>query len=307
MLSNINLEATFESYEDKKFEQLMVLDGLSPADLMSSLSIEENRNMVFKAGEGAGKSGSFFFFSHDNRFLIKTLKGDEKQVLLNLLDDYITHILKSDNQSLLARIYGLFTIKTNYFAPLDILIMQNTALLQNKYNPRVTFDLKGSSTNRCNLAASKSKFWRHQMNYPKVLKDLNFLEIQKEEVLLSLEKARAKQLAHQIESDSQLLRKHGLMDYSLLLILEQVDSLNSHPSRNLIQIDRDGKRYNYHLGIIDYLQDFIHKIGLKIFFGLFAAKKIGDYFKDLPASQKTREYLFGKPHSLLKEIFKIYE
>jgi hypothetical protein len=30
-----------------------------------SLSPKFNRDMVFKAGEGAGRSGSFFFFSHD--------------------------------------------------------------------------------------------------------------------------------------------------------------------------------------------------------------------------------------------------
>jgi Phosphatidylinositol-4-phosphate 5-kinase len=43
-----------------------------------SFDVEKNRGMVFKAGQGAGKSGSFFFFSHDNKFIIKTLKGNEK-------------------------------------------------------------------------------------------------------------------------------------------------------------------------------------------------------------------------------------
>ena len=69
--------------------------------------------MVFKAGEGAGASGSFFFFSHDNRFLIKTLLSEEKQKMLAMLDDYVQHIKLSGNQSLIARIYGIFTIKTN--------------------------------------------------------------------------------------------------------------------------------------------------------------------------------------------------
>jgi 1-phosphatidylinositol-4-phosphate 5-kinase len=44
----------------------MALDKITPRNMMYSLSLEENRNMVFRAGEGAGKSGSFFFFSHDN-------------------------------------------------------------------------------------------------------------------------------------------------------------------------------------------------------------------------------------------------
>jgi hypothetical protein len=32
----------------------MDLDGISPSDIYESLDLEKNRNMVFKAGEGAG-------------------------------------------------------------------------------------------------------------------------------------------------------------------------------------------------------------------------------------------------------------
>ena len=79
---------------------------------------------MFEAGEGVGKSGSFFFFSYDNRFLIKTLQGSEKKKILGILDDYIAHLNKSkDNSSLLARIYGIYSIKTNVFAPLTVMIM----------------------------------------------------------------------------------------------------------------------------------------------------------------------------------------
>ena len=39
--------------------------------LLESLDINKNRNMIFQAGEGAGNSGSFFFFSKDNKLLIK--------------------------------------------------------------------------------------------------------------------------------------------------------------------------------------------------------------------------------------------
>ena len=99
------------------------MDGIEPYDILDSLSVETNRNMVFRAGEGAGLSGSFFFFSSDNRFLIKTLQGNERTLLLGMLDDYIDHLRATNNQSLLARIYGIFTVKTNYYDQLDIMIM----------------------------------------------------------------------------------------------------------------------------------------------------------------------------------------
>ena len=70
----------------------MDADGITPERLMESLSIVKNYQMVFKAGEGAGASGSFFFFSYDNRFLIKTLQGDEKKKLLNMMNKYVSHI-----------------------------------------------------------------------------------------------------------------------------------------------------------------------------------------------------------------------
>ena len=91
--------------------------------------------MVFQAGEGVGQSGSFFFFSKDNKLLIKTMRGSEKKVLLGMLDDLVNHFVKTNNESLLARIYGVFTIKTNVFKSVDVIVMQNTVILEKKSNP----------------------------------------------------------------------------------------------------------------------------------------------------------------------------
>lgn len=105
--------------------------------------------MVFKAGQGAGKSGSFFFFSYDKRFIIKTLKDDEKKTLLGMLDSYIHHFKKTTkNKSFLAKIYGIFTIHTSQFAPLDFIIQQNTAISSENGIKRLTFDLKGNTIKR---------------------------------------------------------------------------------------------------------------------------------------------------------------
>ena len=50
-----------------------------------SLSPSANRDQVFKAGEGAGRSGSFFFFSHDRKFIIKTMTKEELKLMLSIL------------------------------------------------------------------------------------------------------------------------------------------------------------------------------------------------------------------------------
>ena len=145
---------------------------------MQSLNVEENRTNVFNAGEGAGQSGSFFFHSKDNKFLIKTLRGSEKDVLLGMLDDFIDHIIMTENKSLLARIYGLFTIVSNKYDPLDVIIMQNTCQLTSKKAQKMIFDLKGSTYGR--LTKVPKQFWNKHKDCKKVLKDLNYIEINKD-------------------------------------------------------------------------------------------------------------------------------
>ena len=88
----------------------MKLDGISKEDIMASLSVELNRHQAFKAGQGAGASGSFFFFSFDHRFIIKTMTNSEKNNLLEIMDDLILHYKAGNNTSLLARIYGVFRV-----------------------------------------------------------------------------------------------------------------------------------------------------------------------------------------------------
>ena len=68
--------------------------------------------MAFAAGEGAGKSGSFFFATYDSKYLIKTMKSSEKKAFLDILDNYVLH-LRRNPDSLITRIYGIFTIKSN--------------------------------------------------------------------------------------------------------------------------------------------------------------------------------------------------
>ena len=68
-------------------------DGLSDQQIASSLDLDLNINKIFKAGMGAGKSGSFFFFSHDSKLIIKTIIGPEMKLLTNMLDDINNHIV----------------------------------------------------------------------------------------------------------------------------------------------------------------------------------------------------------------------
>jgi hypothetical protein len=66
--------------------------GSQLANFHESLSPKFNRDMVFKAGEGAGRSGSFFFFSHDRKFIIKTMTEQELDLFLEKLTAFKDHL-----------------------------------------------------------------------------------------------------------------------------------------------------------------------------------------------------------------------
>lgn len=93
----IPLKCQIISYGHEQFQRILDLDKISNEMLLESLDITMNRDKVFGAGEGAGQSGSFFFFSHDQRFIIKTLRGKEKTNFMSMIRNYIAHIINSDN------------------------------------------------------------------------------------------------------------------------------------------------------------------------------------------------------------------
>lgn len=122
----------------------MDMDKVTYDTILDSLDVMKNKAKVFQAGEGAGASGSFFFFSYDNKFILKTMRQDEKKNFLQIIDKYIAHIAEMGNKSMMARVYGIFSIDTAMFRPIDIIIMQNTTKFFNKKNVMYRFDLKGS-------------------------------------------------------------------------------------------------------------------------------------------------------------------
>jgi hypothetical protein len=60
--------------------------------------------------EGEGKSGSFFFFSHDKKFLIKTITDDELENILDKFIEIYYNYISNNPDSLIARIYGIYSI-----------------------------------------------------------------------------------------------------------------------------------------------------------------------------------------------------
>jgi 1-phosphatidylinositol-4-phosphate 5-kinase len=107
----IRKRVEIEGHHIHYFKDLRSSDGISSEILLESLDPEKNSSNVFKAGEASGASGSFFFFSADKRFIVKTMNENEKKFFLDkVARPYFEHMKKNPN-SLLARIYGVYTVK----------------------------------------------------------------------------------------------------------------------------------------------------------------------------------------------------
>jgi hypothetical protein len=68
---------------------------LNDLEIFESLKSANNRKQIFKSnqkiGSGlstnqGGASDSFFFMTEDNRFIVKTISAQEKNVMLKLLE-----------------------------------------------------------------------------------------------------------------------------------------------------------------------------------------------------------------------------
>merc|ERR1712146_310110 len=79
----------------------------SPSQLIKSLGRDAP---PFKVLSTNSKSGEFFFFSGDNRFLVKTVSEAEGHLLFRMLPGYQGH-LRNLPRSLIVRYAGLYRVE----------------------------------------------------------------------------------------------------------------------------------------------------------------------------------------------------
>ena len=165
-----------------------------------------------KAGESEGHSGAFFFFSHDKKLLIKTMTQEDFNGFKRMFRDYFRHIC-SNPDSLLARIYGIYSIEITGFDTVHMLIMSNGIQFDiNMERKLSTYDLKGSMEGRYE---TDLKSIQKDKNFKEQLKDKNWME-------LNFNENEIKRIIQILDSDSDLMAKYDLMDYSLLFQINRL-------------------------------------------------------------------------------------
>ncbi|KAK5995508.1 Phosphatidylinositol 4-phosphate 5-kinase its3 [Cladobotryum mycophilum] len=205
----------FKDYAPWVFRHLRALFRLDPADYLMSLT---GKYILSELGS-PGKSGSFFYFSRDYKYIIKTIHHSEHKFLRKILRDYYKHVQENPN-TLLSQFYGLHRVKMPYGKKIHFVVMNN--LFPPHRDIHTTFDLKGSTIGRDYKEENLEK------NPRATLKDLNWLR-RKQNLELGIQK---KQLfLQQLQKDVALLKKLHIMDYSLLVGIHDLSRGNEENLR----------------------------------------------------------------------------
>jgi len=186
--------------------------------MIDSLDPNVNMENIQTSGEGAGASGSFFFYCQNHRYTIKTMNKTEIKHMQRMLPDYVDYLEKNAMNSRLALILGMFSFKIDQYSEIRIMIMSNVKPDVDNTSVKYIFDMKGSQINRSVIK------WREltdiqSMSYTKnkVMKDIDFTYLKRPKKIIQLEDHEMCTLVQNIQNDVQFLMRNGFMDYSLLL------------------------------------------------------------------------------------------
>lgn len=157
-----------------------------------------------------GASGSIFYLTDDDEFIIKTVQHKEGEFLQKLLPGYYMN-LNQNPRTLLPKFFGLYCYQCNS-KNVRLIAMNN--LLPSFIKMHLKYDLKGSTYKR---KANKSERQKKSPTY----KDLDFMEHHPNGISLEADTYAA--LIKTIQRDCRVLESFKIMDYSLLVGVHNMD------------------------------------------------------------------------------------
>uniref|UniRef100_A0A3P8ZUZ5 PIPK domain-containing protein n=1 Tax=Esox lucius TaxID=8010 RepID=A0A3P8ZUZ5_ESOLU len=212
----------FKTYAPLAFRYFRELFGIKPDDYLYSIC---NEPLIELSNPGA--SGSLFYLTSDDEFIIKTVQHKEAEFLQKLLPGYYMN-LNQNPRTLLPKFYGLYCIQSGG-VNIRLVVMNN--VLPRSVTMHYKYDLKGSTYKR--RASRKER----EKACP-VYKDLDFQDMH-EGLYFDADTYNA--LMKTLQRDCRVLESFKIMDYSLLLavhVLDQSPKEGCEPG----QAGGDGKR-----------------------------------------------------------------
>eukprot|EP01116_Phalansterium_solitarium_P008059 TRINITY_DN2128_c0_g1_i3.p1 TRINITY_DN2128_c0_g1~~TRINITY_DN2128_c0_g1_i3.p1 ORF type:complete len:574 (-),score=123.80 TRINITY_DN2128_c0_g1_i3:93-1814(-) len=220
----INMRSTFAfdtaEYLDSLTEQLLLYEVKSP-----------------------GKSPSFFYFSHDYQFIIKTINREESTLFRAILPKFYQYIVHNPD-TMLCKFFGLHSVQLHSGPMHDFVVMESA--FPPEFTIHEKYDLKGSTVGRCATEEEKQ-------DTDVILKDLDVRRVFK------LGAAARKELMAQLERDTKFLEEQQVLDYSFLVGVHKIDAtspdISTIMNHTMFYQSEDGTEYFWFL-IIDIFQEW---------------------------------------------------
>ncbi|KAK9872548.1 hypothetical protein WA026_018012 [Henosepilachna vigintioctopunctata] len=214
-------EFKFKNYAPIAFRYFRDLFGIQPDDFLMSMCDTPLREL-----SNPGASGSIFYLTSDDEFIIKTVQHKEGEFLQKLLAGYYMN-LNQNPRTLLPKFFGLYCYQCNS-KNIRMVVMNN--LLPTSIHMHEKYDLKGSTYKR---KASKAECQKRTPTY----KDLDFMEHHPEGILMEADTYNA--LIKTIQRDCRVLESFKIMDYSLLLTVHNLDLAQKEKAERRSQMNLD--------------------------------------------------------------------
>ncbi|KAK0592919.1 hypothetical protein LWI29_027705 [Acer saccharum] len=200
-------EFKWKDYCPVVFRTLRKLFHVDAADYMLSIC----GNDALRELSSPGKSGSFFYLTNDDKYMIKTMKKAEVKVLIRMLPAYYNHVRAFEN-TLVTKFYGLHCVKLTGTAQKKVRFVIMGNLFCSEYAIHRRFDLKGSSHGRTTAKPES------EIDPTTTLKDLDL------NFIFRLQKVWFQEFCRQVDRDCDFLEQERIMDYSLLVGLHFRDA-----------------------------------------------------------------------------------
>eukprot|EP01031_Cornospumella_fuschlensis_P033783 gene33783-40878_t len=231
-------------YQANVFKLLRRHCGVSEALYRDNLDMAKLHSLLADS-----KSGQLFLRSADDMIIIKTIKQYECATLVELLPSFAEHVITGP--SLLGNLLGVYKVRTKAG---DKYVMVSKNIYHNPDSSAAScslYDLKGSTVGRRKSAASF------------VFKDLDLLDrIQQQSTGISIGPENKRTLLDVLKRDVEYLSKHNLMDYSLLVRVDESSAPHTSFSYSSPSFSRGKMVFSgpsgstVHCGLIDFLQRY---------------------------------------------------
>jgi hypothetical protein len=243
------------SHRPATFQKIRRASGIDEDKWRESFGVAPGPSNLLSGGA----SGCFVVSTPNDQYVMKDMRGSEREVLLSMLPQYLAHI-EAHPGTLLTRIIGLFEVKVADTTT-SVVVMTSVLSYHTELKYSEIYDLKGSFVGRKAIGSTRKDAIMQSGTFSGTRKDL---DLRRNLVLHDADECDL--IKRQLQVDTLFLQKLQLMDYSLVLAIHIADDPEWTPaprptgpqgwiSRGFLGTGPEPHSRALHLvGIIDFLQ-----------------------------------------------------